>query len=184
MSFPTNVIFQFASQLEGAESAMADLGLLTFLSNSLSNISMFATDNSYVSRFSSFVRILVRLAQDIVDSRAGTPPDAPLSDMFPTLPQAHRPEGEQNMYGALRGPGGLQATMQETVSLHEDLDSLMSMWDNSGANTFAGFPGTDMMGMSDFSPNNVDKGMWDHFTLANELDGMRDGSELQVQPGH
>lgn len=170
---------------------MADLGLLTFLSNSLQNISMFATENSYVARFSSFVRILVRLAQDIVDSRAGTPPDV-LPDMFTTLPQAQRSEEDaaaEHMYGAAAAAaaarsgaaGGLQATMQEAMNLHEDLDSLMTMWEN-GTNSFAGFHGTnDLMAMNDFSPNG-DKGMWDHFNLTNDLDSMRDPGEL-VQQG-
>ncbi|KAL0942746.1 C6 transcription factor [Colletotrichum truncatum] len=179
VSFPTSVIFQFASQFEDSHSSTDDLELLNFLSTSLQNVSMFATENSYVIRFNSFVRILVRLAHDIIDGKtAGSSPEPVITNMFElhtntavTVKETAVGQSPSDIQGS-----GLQtAPIQDSLHLHEDLDSLMTMWDN-GTSTFAGFPReNDIMVLNDFSPT-ADKGIWEHFNLANNLrvDQMQD----------
>ncbi|KAF3808562.1 hypothetical protein GCG54_00006428 [Colletotrichum gloeosporioides] len=168
VSFPTNVIFHFASQFEDPQFPVGDLELLNFLLTSLQNVSMFATENSYVVRFCSFVRILTRLAHDIVDSRDATSsPEVVLHTMeaSPTQIQSQR-ELDHSRPRVFDGQTVINT--QDALHLHEDLDTLMTMWEN-GTNAFAGFSRTnDLMVFDDFSPS-VDKGLWDHYNLTGEI---------------
>lgn len=129
---------------------------------------MFATENSYVVRFCSFVRILTRLAHDIVDSRDATSSPEVVLHTMEASPTQIQSQTELEHSRPRVFDGQTVINTQDALHLHEDLDTLMTMWEN-GTNAFTGFSRTnDLMVFDDFSPN-VDKGLWDHYNLTGDI---------------
>ncbi|WDK19609.1 hypothetical protein CGRA01v4_10896 [Colletotrichum graminicola] len=178
-SFPANAVFQFASQFENSEtlqSAAANLELLSFLLTSLQNMSTFATKNSYVVRFCSFVQILVHLAHNILNSKAsGSPEQSTLPNLYLLEGRSQDRHGNGPMYRYDGEDGGaeLDAFMQEKSFLHQDLDTFMAMW-GSGANSFAALSRDNDAITMDGIPACEERGLWDDFNLADNLNHMRD----------
>ncbi|KAK1961595.1 hypothetical protein LY78DRAFT_750130 [Colletotrichum sublineola] len=178
-SFPANAVFQFASQFANSEtlqSAAASLELLSFLLTSLQNMSTFATKNSYVVRFCSFVQILVHLAHNILNSKAsGSPEQSTLPNLYSLdgRTQDHHGNGPMYRYDGEDGGAGLDAFMQEKSFLHQDLDTFMAMW-GSGANSFATLSRDNDVITLDGIPASEERGLWDDFNLADNLNHMRD----------
>lgn len=134
-------------------------------------MSIFATKNSFVTRFASFVRILAQLAQDLVDGKkSSASPESGFINLFPLPAHVHNfeREGDGDQQHTYDGKTSLfPGAMQDSLHPREDLDSLMTMWENT-TDSFNSFTrGNDLMGMHDFSTEGS-KGMWDFNITGNQ----------------